>query len=273
MRIPFFSFIAVFIVLFFASCSNTKEAKRYVAEAENAMHQHNFQLAKLKIDSIKMRFPKAFDEIKSGFALMQQIRELENRRNIAFCDSGLRVNEELKTEMLKSFEYIRDEKYEEKGTYYPTIYPLQTSLNQNGLRSGVSENGALFIESIFSGNTLKHYQVKVNTKNNAFAETLPVTSDGLNYAFATGGKRYEIVRYSGNNENGIAKFIYSFQQEPLTISFIGNKISSATLTEAQKKGISRSFELSQVLTQIEKLKYEKEKSEALLKYLESKKPD
>lgn len=269
MRANFSIYIILFILLFSVSCSNNKKAKQYISDAEIASKSGNYQLAKLKIDSVKLLFPKAYDEIKSGFALMQEIRLTENRRNIAYCDSMLAINEKLKTEVLKNFEYTHNEKYEEKGTYYPKIYPLQTSLNQNGLRSSVSENGVFFIESVLSGNAIKHHRVKVNTKNNEFAETLPVTSDGLSYSFSAGGRKYEIVRYSGERENGVGKFIYTFQQEPLTIAFIGNKTITRTLNNSQKQGIVQSFELSTLLSEIEKLKFEKERSEVLIRYLES----
>lgn len=267
MRSKSFIYIPLFLLLFCSSCSNKNSAKNYLSEAESAFKNGNYQLAKLKVDSVKNLFPKAFDEIKSGFALMQKIRLAENERNIAFCDSMLAINESVRREMLRNFDYVRNENYEEKGVYYPKIYPLQTSLSQNGLRSGVSETGALIIESIFAGSALKHTHVKVSTAGGEFAETLPVASDGLNYRFSTGERTYEIVRYTGKSENDIARFIYTFRQEPLTIAFIGNRNASHVLGEAQKKGISQSFEFALLISETEKLKFEKERSEALIRYL------
>jgi hypothetical protein len=101
-------------------------------------------------------------------------------------------------------------------------------------------------------------------------ETLPVTADGLNYRFSTLNNTYEIVRYSNNYENGVAKFIYTFQDQPLTVTFEGGrKPISFTMNSASKKGIALSFELSSLLLDIEQLKFEKEKSETLIRYLES----
>ena len=260
-----------FLLLTFFSCSGKKrDAKTYLTEAEQAYNESNCILAKLKIDSIKILYPKSFNEIKEGFALMQDIRLAENRRNILFCDSMLRENYNQLSEVLTRFDYVRDDRYQEFGEYYPKIYPYQSSLNKNGLRSGVGEKGFFFIESILSGTPIKHSKIKVSTKEGSFAETLAVTSDGFNYRFRTSDKTYEIVRYTGNNENGVARFIYSFPHEPIRVTFIGNRTISMTLDDAAKQGIAQSFELSTLLLNIEQLKFEKEKSETLIRYLESK---
>lgn len=263
-------------LLFLSSClllscsGKNRGAKQYLSDADKAYKEGNYSLAKLKIDSIKILFPKSFDEIKSGFVLMQEIRMAENRRNVAYCDSVLREKYAELNDMQQRFDYIRDERYQEFGEYYPKASPYKSSLERNGLRSGVGEKGELFIESVFSGGNIKHNKVKVSASNGSYCETLPVTSDGLNYRFKTLNKSYEIVRYTGANENGVAQFIYTFREQPLSVELIGNRTVKINLTDAAKKGICDSFDLSSLILYIEQLKMEKEKSEALIRYLESK---
>lgn len=265
------SILLLFILWTVISCSGKKrDAKTYLSEAGKAYEESNYALAKLKIDSIKLLFPESFDEIKAGFALMQEVRMAENRRNVAFCDSMLREHYNQLNEMLTKFDFVRDSRYQEFGEYYPKIYPYQSSLNRNGLRSGVGEKGALFLESILSGSAIRHHKIRVTSGNGSYAETLAVTSDGLNYRFQTLDKSYEIVRYTGKNENGVARFIYAHQNERLSVAFIGNRTLSVVLSDAAKQGIAHSFELSTLLLNIEQLKFEKEKSETLIRYLESK---
>lgn len=257
---------------FFISCSGkNRNAKTYLSEAESALNEGNYSLAKLKIDSIKALFPTSFDEINKGFDLMQQVRMAENQRNIVYCDSMLEVNNQFLTEILKDFTLVKDPEYQEIGDYVPKIYPLNTSFRQNGLRSAVNEKGQMYIESVLSGGSLRHNRIKVATKDGSFAESLPVTTDGLNYRFSTLDATYEIVRFSGNDDNGVAKFIYTFKDEPITLSFIGSRTTTLTLPENAKKAITQSFELSTLLLDIEKLNYEKGRSEALINYLESRK--
>ncbi|HBB00020.1 MAG: hypothetical protein A2W86_00215 [Bacteroidetes bacterium GWD2_45_23] len=261
----------LFLSWVFFSCSGkNRDAKAYLAEAGQAYKESNYTLAKLKIDSIKILFPKSFDEITAGFALMQQIRMSENRRNIIYCDSMLREQYNHLSEMLSKFDYVRDDRYQEFGEYYPKIYPHRSSLDRNGLRSGVGEKGVLFIESILSGTAIQHHKIKIVSGEGSFAESLVVSSDGLNYRFRTLDKSYEIVRFTGNNENGVARFIYTFQNDPLRVEFIGKRTITVPLGDAAKQGIVHSFELSTLLLNIEQLKFEKEKSETLIRYLQSK---
>ncbi len=271
MRLFVHTTFLLFLSWFFFSCSGEKrDAKTYLVEAERAYKESNYTLAKLKIDSIKILFPKSFNEITAGFSLMQQIRMSENRRNIIYCDSMLREQYNQLNEMLTKFDYVRDDRYQEFGEYYPKIYPHRSSMDRNGLRSGVGEKGILFIESILSGTAIQHHKVRVVAGDGSFAESLSVSSDGLNYRFQTLDKSYEIVRFTGNNENGVARFIYTFQNDPLRMEFIGKRTISVTLSDAAKQGIVRSFELSMLLLNIEQLKFEKEKSETLIHYLQSK---
>jgi hypothetical protein len=67
----------------------------------------------------------------------------------------------------------------------------------------------------------------------------------------------------------VAAYIHSYSDQPLTVHFIGNRTVKVPLTDAAKKGISQSFELSTLLLDIERLKFEKERSEVLIRYLES----
>lgn len=270
MRFSVLTMILFFSVTLLSSCAGkNRGAKEYLSQAEKAYLAGNYPLAKLKIDSIKILYPKSFDEINSGFALMQQVRMGENKRNIVYCDSMLHEKYIELKEMLTLFDYVRDERYQEFGEYYPKAYPHHLSLNRNGIRSAVGEKGTLFIESILAGSNIKHHQIKVTTPDGNFAETMSVTSDGLNYRFNTLDKSYEIVRFSGSSENGVASFIYTFRDQPITIHFIGNRTLTVKMTDAAKKGVSDSFELSSLLLDIEQLKLEKEKSEALIRYIES----
>ncbi len=272
MRFSFKTTVAIVsTLLLVSSCSGNKGAKEFLSEAGNAYREGNYSLSKRKIDSIKIIHPTAFDEINAGFELMQEVRMAENKRNIVYCDSMLREKYNQLNQILGRFDYIRDERYQEFGEYYPKAYPYQASLNRNGIRSGVCEKGVLFLESILSGSAIRHNKVSVSTPDGNFAETLAVTSDGLNYRFNTLDKSYEIVRYRGDSENGVARFVYSFRDQPISIQFIGKRNVTVPMTDAAKKGISDSFELSAFLLDIEQLKLEKEKSEALIRYLESRK--
>ncbi|MGB4568703.1 MAG: hypothetical protein WBH96_07020, partial [Dysgonamonadaceae bacterium] len=60
---------------------------------------------------------------------------------------------------------------------------------------------------------------------------------------------------------------------PITVHFIGKRTLSKRLSNKEKEAISQSYELSSLLLEIERLKFEKEKSEVLIRYLLSKKTE
>ena len=81
MRFPNHTIFLMLLAVLVSSCSGrNRSAKKYLSEAESAYIEGNYSLAKLKIDSIKILFPKSFDEINSGFNLMQEVRMAENLR-------------------------------------------------------------------------------------------------------------------------------------------------------------------------------------------------
>ena len=251
------------------SCGNkSKTAKDYLTDAEKSYLMGNYEGAKSNIDSIKIVHPKAFKEIRQGFDLMQDVRRAENKRNIVFIDSMMEVNIAKLKELQANFDFVRDKNYQEFGNYIPKLTPQSSTMEHDNLRSGVSEKGILFLESVLSGKRLNHSKIKATTSDGAYAETLNVTSDGLNYSFTTLNKRYEIVRYFGGDENGVAQFIYTFQDQPIKITYIGNSNYTITLSKSSKTAISQSFEMSSVLYELEELRFEKGKTEALLRYLE-----
>ena len=262
-------FVLIAIMLVAISCnSNKKKAKDYLYIAEQALEENNFEVAKTHIDSIKILFPKAFDDIRAGFDLMQDIRKAENRRNIAYIDSMINVTIDKFNEQRKNFDFVRDKNYQEFGNYIPKLTPSSSTLEQNTLRSGVSEKGILYLESILSGLNINHSKIKASTPDGSYAESLTVTADGLNYKITTRNKTYEIVRFFGNDENGVAEFIYTFQESPITINYIGRRSYSKTLSKNEKKAIAQAFELSKTILERQNLTFEKGKSEALLRYLE-----
>ena len=256
-----------------AACSprNTREARAYVAEIELVYQAGNFELAKLKIDSIRILFPRAFDEIRAGIALLQRVRMAENVQNIAFADSLLLEKYAMLNDMLPLFDFSFNPEFQDIGEYHPLAYPHRTSLNRSGIRSSVNERGVLFLESILVSNPIHHNKIRVTLRDGSFAETLPVTAEGLNYRFSTIDNTYEIVRFSGNAENGVAQFIEIFQNEPITLQFIGNRNTSITLSRAEIQGIVHSVELSALLTDIQRLEFERDRSRVLIRYLESRK--
>ncbi len=222
------------------------------------------------IDSIEVLYPKSFDQIKDGMDLLQEIRLSQNQQQIQFCDSVISIMEP-KIDSLKAyFIYDIDKEYQETGRYLPKGQSSKTLLGSTMLRSGVAENGILFIESVYVGGTKYHDRIKISTKDGFFAETLPVISEGLNFRFTDSGKQYEVIKFTGTDENGIAKFIKMYAEKPLTVTLSGKNTTSFALSNTSKKEIIESYQLSTWILELDSIKSVKEKSEYLIDHLQRK---
>ena len=262
--------ICTIFITFTAACSNQdRGARRILAEAEAAYEMGNLQLAMLKVDSIRILFPRAFPEINAGIALRQRVRMAENVRNLAFADSMLYVKNAVFAEQRRLFDFIHDPELHAIGEYYPRVYPHHASLNRSGIRAGVTERGHFFIESILIGNPVRHNTIRLSTREGSFVETLPVTAEGFNHRFTTNEGSFEIVRFRGDDENGVATFVETFQNEPITVHFIGSRTVTQSLSNAERQGIIQALDFSILMSDIHRLEFERDRSEVLIRYLES----
>ncbi|MBK5719347.1 hypothetical protein JGH11_00545 [Dysgonomonas sp. Marseille-P4677] len=262
----------IFLLLFLLSCNKKDDgallrlniARQFYAEKQ-------YQKAKDEIDSLKILYPKSYDEIRAGLAFLDTIRRAENVQTITECDSLIILYEPEITKMKAAFSFQKNKEYQETGTYIPKESVSGGVITQTTLRSGVIEDGTLYIESVFVGSKQKHNQIKVSTKDGSYAQSLPVNDDGLNYRFSNMGKEYEIIRFAGNSENGIARFIFTNAQVPLTVSLEGQGKYSYQISQTIKSAISKSFQLSTMMLQLDSLKTAKEKAEYHIYYLDNKK--
>lgn len=272
MKHPIYLFLSAICVAFiFFSCKpGRSDAELALAKAREMYREKDYSGAKQAIDSLKVLYSKAFDEIRAGLALLDSVRRGENELNISVSDSLIGRMSVSVDSLKKMFVYARDKRYDDIGTYYPKE-TYSAGVPSTGLRSGVDEKGKMFIESVFVGGSARHNILTVSAKNGLKAQTLAENGDGLNYSFQNSGARFEIIRFSGTTDNGVAKFIAENQDQPLTITLGGRNTNSYSLSPAMKKGILKSYLLSTWIGQVDSLTSEKEKAMFRLEYLNGKK--
>ncbi len=266
-------YLSVFVLLSMSACSDpNKGAQDRLELARTLFFEKNFEQAKLEIDSIKILFPKSYEQIKGGMALQDSVRMGENTYLIGRCDSMIAVIQPSIDSMKIFFIYERDEQYQEEGhgSFIPKEAYGGKVITTTALRSGVSENGELYIESVFLGGQM-HDRLKIAAKDGASAETLPVIEDGFNFRFTNLGQQYEVIRFTGKKENGVGAFVSDNQDKQLTVTLSGGGVNSYILTPDTKKSITRSVKLSRMMLVQDSLKGEKEKAEYKNYYLNEKK--
>jgi hypothetical protein len=261
----------VFLSIFLFACGSKDNGARLRLDAARHLYeQKEYVKAKEELDSIKILYPKSFAEMKAGLGLLDTIRRAENVQIITECDSLINLYNPQLEKVKTQFIYQRNKEYQESGSYVPKETASGGAITATTLRSGVGDDGVLYIESVFVG-AQKHNKIRVATKDGSFMESLPVNDDGLNYRFSNMDKSYEVIRFAGVNQNGIGGFIYSHENKPLTVTLEGQGKYSYTLSQTIKSAVSKSFHLSTMMLQLDSLKTAKEKAEYHIYYLDNKK--
>ncbi|SBW02306.1 hypothetical protein [uncultured Dysgonomonas sp.] len=262
----------VFLFIFLFACGAKDDgAKLRLDSARRFYANKEYTLAKQEIDSVKILYPKAFDQIRASLAFLDTVRRAENEQIITQCDSLIAMHEPTLDKIKTLFSFQRNKEYQETGVFIPKESLTGGVITGTMLRSGVGEDGVLYIESVFVGSKQKHNRIKISAKDGSFAQSLAVTDDGLNYRFSNMGKEYEIIRFAGTSENGVAGFIFTNSNNPLTATLEGQGKYTYTLSQTTKSAISKSFQLSTMMLQLDSLKTAKEKAEYHIYYLDNKK--
>jgi len=258
-------------ISYLVSCGDKHaDAQLYLQNTREMYEKGNYDAAKARIDSIQILFPKSFDQIKEGIALLHDVRKAQNQKTITYCDSVAEVLKPKVDSMKKLFSFQINKDYEEMGRYMDKRYTGYI-LNGTTLRPSVREDGRLFLESVYVGAQKYHDRLKVSTKEGFFAETLPVTDDGLNFRFTDSGRQYEVIMFTGDDENGVSKFITSYADHALTVSLQGKSITSYTLSKDAKNAVADAYQLAVWMQDLDSIKIKKEKAEMLIDYLNKQK--
>ncbi|MEA4841053.1 MAG: hypothetical protein VB110_08635 [Bacteroidales bacterium] len=262
-------YISLTGVLFSCASKNDVQPDNYLNRARELLQTQQFQKAKLCIDSVRIKFPKNFDKIREGLDVMREINFAEQKRNVAFCDSMLKIRQDELSAAQKDFVFEKNAEYESIGHY---VYKTQRSENNMGktfLQTKVDEKGNLILTSYYSGSrALNHTSLRVKSNDDAYAESLAVPRDGaLNYSFKDSGTNYEIVRFNKKAENGIVNFILLHEDKPVTLTLIGGRPKSYNVSANDKRAMKAASELSIILTDINRLLNEIRLSQAKLDYI------
>lgn len=259
--------------LVLAGCNQDgKKAQERLDNARNMYERNEYFAAKSEIDSIRILYPKEFKVIREGLTLMRQVEQKEAERNLAFCDSLLPIRQQDLEELKKGFKLEKDSAYNEIGNYVSKQQTIERNIQRCYIRSGVNEKGEMYLASVYFGaKPINHTGIKLSTKDGLFAETPAIPYDGgLNYHFKDLGNTTEVVTYQGEKCEEAVKFIFANQQERIKVEYTGGKPYILYIADADKKAIAATYELAVVLSDIDKLTKEKEKSIKKLAYLEKK---
>lgn len=245
------------VVLSFSiiSCGKTdKKAEAQYKKAEALYEQGDYNQAKQQIDSIKVLYPKAFDQIKKGMILMCRVNLKESERNLVYIDSLLPLKKAEVDRLKKDFFLSKDEKFEETGHYVYKSEKNNPVVNRSYVRAQVSEDGIMEIASVYFGPVALHHEsMRVEAPDGSYAMTKVVPYDGArNFRFVNDGNTTEVVTYKGEQMIAVAELIYNTPGK-IKVSYEGKRPYSFTLDDRSRKMINASYELAMAMKSVKEL--------------------
>jgi hypothetical protein len=248
--------LLISIILLLTACSDNGEkgALKRLVLAREALGIENFSEAKIQIDSIKLLYPKAFEARREGKRIMRQIELKEQQQGLAYLQKTLSEKQVAFEAIKNRFVLEKDAEYQDVGNYFWPAQTVEKNMNRSYLRFQVNEQGTMLMTSIYcGGNNIHHTGVKVIAPDGNFAET-PASKDS--YETSDLGARTEKADFPVGQDGNVIGFIYLNRNENIRVEYQGVKKYVTAMSATDCKAATELYELSQILSSIEKIKEE-----------------
>ena len=234
--------------MFFASCGESVESKAglLLQKANEAYSSGEYQSAKLLIDSIRNNYPKAFKARRGALELMRDVELAEQQRSLDYCNGMLASLTAVRDSMLCSFEYEKNSRYQDEGSYIVPSQANRVNVFNSLLRARVTESGVAYLTSVYRGKKIAHTAVKVSS-GDSYAECNKAFTS---HNYRNLGVNNERLDFIYGEDGGLMDFI-SATSGTLTVELTGGDgIYKYTLRGEDAKAIAAVVELSKVLKSI-----------------------
>lgn len=264
---------AITFAMIMSSCNgDAKKAQERLDKAQSYYEQGDFFSARNEIDSVRALYPKEVDALKKALELMRKVDFKESERNLAYCDSLLPIRMHEVEDLKKGFVFEKDSDYQEIGNYIWKQQTIERNVQRCYIRCGVDERGEMYLASVyFGGKPINHTGIRLSAGGDLFAETASIPYDGgINYRFKDMGNTTEVVTYKGDAGKDAVQFIYDNSDKRIKVEYTGGKPYVIYIAEGDKKALTETYNLASVLSDIDRLKTEKQKAEKKQAYLKNK---
>lgn len=257
--------ISLATLLLSACNSGEKEARALLKRAETAYEQGNYQQSIAIIDSIKSRYPKAFDTRRESQLLMRKASLQEQEQNVAFLDSVIREKQILLSEVSGHYLFEKDTAYQQLGNYIHPSQLLEKNLHRAHLSFRTNERGELTMTSIYCGKQAIHHSgVKVIAPDGTYMET-PTAHE--TYESSVLGEQIEKSDFRLGEDGGVMEFIYRHAKEKLKLEFKGDRSFTTQMTPADCEALVAVYDLAHLLDFICEMQSEREANLVKIRFI------
>lgn len=242
------SIFIISILLSIGACGNsdTENAQKLIYDANIAIKEGNYNQAITLLDSLDYNYPKEIDARRKAMNLRPQVIEKMVINEIEHNDSLLIELQKQKKDLDNMFNFINNTQLVEG--YYIAKSDKSKIMTNTGIQSRISPNGNLYIISTIVDKKCNHTSFSL-TLNGENASTGSVNiNNERNYRSGN----IESVTFLFDECQSICDLALKHPNSKGTITFIGKKQHSITLTPQQTKTLVNTYKYSTILSDINK---------------------
>lgn len=258
----------VFIALFFVACGNKEEKKalEIFSLAEQKYELLEYNAAKILLDSIHQTFPRIISVRRQADTLLWKIQTYEFTRSLSYVDTMIVDKENELKIAAKGFDFQKDSAYQDFGNYVHRTMTIARNAQRCFLQPYVNEKGEFFVLSQFFGNfSVKQKRIQV-VANELFVES----DEGIFNAFYNDNDVCESLIFDEESLNDLHNFIVDNAQSRVKVRLLGDRNYIYFLETLDKEAFVKTQHLSVILTDLYRLRKEKETAIAKLEKLNKK---
>lgn len=121
------------------------------------------------------------------------------------------------------------------------------------------------LTSIYCGTrNIHHTAVKVTAPDGTFAQT-PTSKDS--YETSDLGEQIEKADYKLGEDGGVIPFISQHRDQPLSITYLGDRTYSTTMARADRQAAAEVYQLSQLLSSLTQIKKDMDEANRKINFI------
>lgn len=246
--------LAFVTVLLLANCAEDveKQAQPYLLRARQSYASQQYALAKLRIDSIKQLYPKAFDTRAQAQALLIDVELAEAHAGKAYTDSLLTIAQSKIDPLVKGLYFDKDARYQDIGTYYASRHRTEKNVGNSYLRPQADERGVFTLTTFYRGRAITPQTLRFTAPDGSYVDLQP-TAEPYVMSDATG--RTERTDFAATPD--VAHFVA--QHTTVKATLLGEKSKAQIpFAKADAQALTQVAELAATLQAVAALQTQQE---------------
>lgn len=259
------------LIVLLAACNRNgeAEAERFLEKARQAHEQGLFLESKQWIDSVHLRCPKAYEARKAAQALELRAELGVQQLRTDSLEALLRASQAKLESIRHRYVWEKDTAYQSAGRYLWPSQTVERNVGRSFLRFQCNEAGRMSLTSIYCGAAnIEHLAAEVRTLSGQSACTQSANSS---YSTTVNAMVMEQADYPLEQDGGVVELLLQTSGGGVSLHLVGGKRPYSTSLRADDVQAAKAiYELSRVLTAIDRIKQAQEAAHLKMEFIRRK---